>query len=319
MSSVEVSVVVPAFNESSVMPALVGRLRNILASIDVDYEILVVNDGSTDETEIVLDRLAGSDARLVPVHLSRNFGKESALAAGLSLARGESIIFMDADLQHPPELIPALVGEWRAGYDVVNGVKRTRQDDSSLYRWFSILFNRLLTHEIGKDMAGASDFMLIDRQVADVLRACPERNRFFRGLVAWVGFRVKKLEFDVHARQKGATKWSFWSLVRYSVSSLAAFSSLPLRVVGYLGFVVAGLGGLLLAQTLVRYAMGTAAIGFTTVIAVQILLGGVVLMALGVIALYLSQVYEEQKGRPVFIVRKPRKAEDGGLGSAPDE
>ena len=306
MKAPEVSVVVPAFNEGVLLSHLVGRLREVLGALDLEYEILIVNDGSTDETQFVLEELSDSDPRLVPVHLTRNFGKEAALAAGLTIAEGRAVVFLDADLQHPPELIPDMVREWRSGYDVVNAVKRKRENESLVYRGFSTLFNRLLSREIGYNMAGASDFKLIDRQVAEVLLACPERNRFFRGLVAWVGFRVKNLEFDVRAREQGLTKWSLVSLVRYSVSSILAFSSLPLRVVGYAGFIVAGLGVLLLAQTLLRYAMGTAAIGFTTVIAVQILLGGMILMALGVISLYLSKLYEEQKQRPIFIVRKPR-------------
>lgn len=306
MKAPEVSVVVPAFNEGALLSHLVSRLREVLGALDIEYEILIVNDGSTDETQLVLEDLSDSDPRLVPVHLARNFGKEAALAAGLTIAEGRAVVFLDADLQHPPELIPDMVREWRSGYDVVNAVKRTRENESLVYRGFSTLFNRLLSREIGHNMAGASDFKLIDRQVAEVLLACPERNRFFRGLVAWVGFRVKSIEFDVRAREQGLTKWSLMSLVRYSVSSILAFSSLPLRVVGYAGFIVAGLGVLLLAQTLVRYAIGTAAIGFTTVIAVQILLGGMILMALGVISLYLSKLYEEQKRRPIFIVRKPR-------------
>jgi polyisoprenyl-phosphate glycosyltransferase len=306
MKTVELSVVIPAYNEAMLLPKLAAQLRQILGELDLEYEVLIVNDGSTDPTEAVLDALCAEDQRLVPVHLARNFGKEAALAAGLAAAAGQAIIFLDADLQHPPELIPDLVREWRSGFDVVNAVKRSRADESSIYRWFSMLFNRLMTREIGRDMAGASDFKLIDRQVADVLLACPERNRFFRGLVAWVGFRVRNLEFDVRARERGNTRWSTLSLIRYSVSSMMAFSSLPLRAVGYAGFVVAGLGALLLAQTLIRYAMGVSAIGFTTVIAVQVLLGGMILMALGVISLYLSNLYEEQKGRPVYIVRKPR-------------
>ncbi|MCK7579195.1 MAG: hypothetical protein MZV65_28005 [Chromatiales bacterium] len=155
-------------------------------------------------------------------------------------------------------------------------------------------------------MAGASDYKLIDRQVANILLDCPERKRFFRGLVTWVGFRVADIEFDVNERQFGSTKWSGMALLTYSLNNMIAFSSLPLRLVGYFGFIVAGLGFILLVQTLIRYLMGAAAIGFTTVIAVQILLGGMILMALGIIAVYLSNIYDEQKARPIFIVRHPR-------------
>jgi dolichol-phosphate mannosyltransferase len=160
---------------------------------------------------------------------------------------------------------------------------------------------------IGRKMTGASDYKLIDRQVADALLDCPERNRFFRGLVAWAGFRVEDVEFDVVERDTGSSKWSVGLLIRYSISNIIAFSSFPLVAVAYVGFATAALGLLLLAHALYRWAMGTAAVGFTTVIAIQVLLGGMILTALGVIAIYLSKMYDEQKNRPLFIIRRPRE------------
>lgn len=230
------------------------------------------------------------------------------MAAGMAGAAGRCMVFIDADLQHPPDLIPRMYSAWQQGSDVVNAVKRQRSSEFFLYRWFASFFNRLMGDMIGRKMAGASDYKLIDRQVAEVLLECPERNRFFRGLIAWVGFRVKDLEFDVIEREIGSSKWSLTQLIRYSLSNIVAFSSFPLVAVAYVGFVTAALGLMLLVQSLIRWAMGTAAVGFTTVIAVQVLLGGMILMALGVIAIYLSRMYDEQKSRPLFVIRHPRES-----------
>ena len=306
MTVAEISIVVPAFNEAAVLASLADRLRGVLSGIGVAYEVLIVNDGSSDGTEACLEAMSRDDRRIRPVNLARNFGKEAAMAAGLASAAGNCIVFIDADLQHPPDLIPRMYAAWRQGSDVVNAVKRQRASESVVYRWFANRFNGLKSTVIGRNMAGASDFKLIDRQVAEVLLECPERNRFFRGLVAWVGFQVAHVEFDVVERELGTSKWSVGSLIRYSLANIVAFSSLPLVAVAYVGFVTAALGLLLLVQALFKWVMGTAAIGFTTVIAVQVLLGGMILTALGVIAIYLAKMYDEQKRRPLFVIKRPR-------------
>ncbi|MFO1428803.1 MAG: glycosyltransferase family 2 protein [Candidatus Competibacteraceae bacterium] len=300
------SVIVPAYNEAAALPRLLEEVGHVVTGLGCSYEIVIVNDGSSDGTEAYLATVSAENPHVRAIHLSRNFGKEAALAAGLESAKGQCLAFIDADLQHPPDLIEKMYAEWRRGSDVVNAIKRQRATEPSLYRWFTQAFNRLMTGMIGSDMAGASDYKLIDRQVAEVLLSCPERNRFFRGLVAWVGFKVANVEFDVREREVGGSKWSLWSLIRYGITNMVSFSSAPLRAVGIAGFITAALGFVLLVQTLVRYAMGEAAIGFTTVIAVQILLSGMVLTALGVISVYLSHMYEEQKRRPIFIIKRPR-------------
>jgi glycosyltransferase involved in cell wall biosynthesis len=301
------SIIVPAFNEVEALPRLVVEVGRVMADLQCRYELVIVNDGSSDGTEACLAKLSHMYPSIITaVNLSRNFGKEAAMAAGLETARGQALVFIDADLQHPPELLARMYDQWRSGSDIVNAVKRKRANEPGLYIWLANAFNRLMTGMIGRDMSGASDYKLIDRQVADVLMECPERNRFFRGLVAWVGFDEANIEFDVQEREHGDSKWSLWSLVRYSVTNMVSFSSWPLRAVGMVGFVTAALGMLLLIQTLVRYAMGEAASGFTTVIAIQLLLSGMLLTALGVISVYLSQMYEEQKQRPLFIIKRPR-------------
>ena len=323
--NIDLSVVVPAYNEAAVLPAFIEKLHDVMATVDASYEILVVNDGSSDETEAYLEAASSADDRLKPLNLARNFGKEAAMAAGLARSTGRGVLFIDADLQHPPDLIPKMVAAWRQGNDVVNAVKRQRSSEFFLYRWLAHQFNSMMTTVIGTDMSGASDYKLIDRQVADVILDCPERNRFFRGLVAWVGFRVINLEFDVQARELGSSKWSVGSLLRYSLYNIVSFSSLPLIAVAYVGFITAAAGMVMLAYTLIRWAVGAAAIGFTTVIAIQILLGGMILTALGVIAIYLSRMYDEQKRRPLFIIRQARndalqtdsRVEPGNAGAVP--
>lgn len=304
---VEVSVVVPAFNEGDNLAPLVDALARILGQCTATFEIVIVDDGSRDGTDAVLSELSGRFAFVRPLRLSRNFGKEAAMGAGLQDACGDCIIFIDADLQHPPELIPEMLSRWRAGADVVNAVKRNRGRESLFYRAFSGTFNRIMSSAIGTDIRNASDYKLIDRQVASALLACPERNRFFRGLVAWVGFREENLLFDVQERNAGTSKWGLLSLARYSLRNVVAFSSLPLIGVAYAGFFVVLMGMLLLLQTLYNYASGHALSGFTTVIVVQILLSGMILFGLGIIAIYIARMYEEQKSRPLFLIRTLRQ------------
>lgn len=295
MRTVEISVVIPVFNEAPILERVLEELRSTLEGGANTYEIVVVNDGSTDATEEILRREAARSDNITVINLSRNFGKESALTAGMNFSRGACIAFIDADLQHPPYLIPGMLEKWKQGYDVVNAKKIIRARESLNYRLFAHLFNWFMSKAIGADFSGASDFKLIDRQVADALICCPERNRFFRGLVSWVGFRSTHIDFEVRERQAGLTKWSKWKLLRYSVKNLIAFSSLPLQLVAYMGFVTTGLGFVLLIQTFLNYLLGKAAIGFTTVIAIQILLGGMIISSLGVIALYIAKMYDEQK------------------------
>lgn len=302
----ELSIIVPAFDEAEALrhtiPAIVAEVETTGRS----FELLVVDDGSRDGTGALLWALSGDDARIVPVTLARNFGKEAAMQAGLDAARGRAAILMDADLQHPPSLIPEMVRMWEAGHAVVDGVKVRRARESAPRRMFAALFNRLLgkTLPVGADFGGASDFKLLDREVIEALCACPERGRFFRGLVAWVGFRHGRVEFECAERAGGRTKWRPGALLRYSLGNLMAFSSAPLRAVAVAGFGVVLLGTLLALQTLWRYFAGEAVTGFTTVIVVMVIFSGAILLALGVIALYLAQMYEEQKARPLYVLSR---------------
>jgi dolichol-phosphate mannosyltransferase len=297
----ELSVVVPLYNEAAVVPRLVEVVVGVLEALGRPFELVLVDDGSGDGTADVIDRLAATDPRIAPVVLSRNFGKEAALAAGLDAARGAAVVLMDGDLQHPPEVIPELVARWDAGAHVVHGVKEHRGDESAAYRAASGVFNGLMSTAIGRDFSRESDFKLLDRVAVDAVCALPERVRFFRGLVAWVGFQTDEVPFRVADRVGGDTSWSTWSLARYAVRNLVAFTSLPLRIIAGVGFAVTGFGVLLSLLTLYNWANGTAVDGFTTTIIAVLVVGGANLLSLGVVSLYVAVVYEELKARPVYV------------------
>lgn len=302
----DLSVIIPVYNEGPAIERTLDVVRDHLDKIGRSYEIVCVDDGSRDDSVDRLVALAGVDDRIRVVPLARNFGKEAAMAAGLSEAGGRALIFMDADLQHPPSVIERMVGLWSDGYDVVSAVKEARARESVFYRAMTWVFNALMTSAAPGQFRGASDFKLIDRQVVDALMQCPERNRFFRGLVNWVGFKTIEIPFTVAERVAGTTKWSVVGLVRYSIRNLIAFSALPLKMVSAVGFgtliFAAGLG----AQTLWRYLQGEALSGFTTVILLQLILGGLLLTSVGVIAIYVAVIYDEVKHRPMFLVRRTR-------------
>jgi dolichol-phosphate mannosyltransferase len=307
--SPDLSVILPVLNEADIIEKSLEVVRGQIERTNKTYELIVVDDGSTDSTPAKLEAASVADPRVRVVPLSRNFGKESAMAAGLDAARGRAVLLMDADLQHPPELIPKMVALWDAGNDVVSAVKEQRDRESLLYRLMASIFNVAMGGAAGKSFRGASDFKLLDRQVVDALAACPERSRFFRGLVTWVGFKTAELPFTVQERIGGNTKWSIWGLIRYSIKNLIAFSALPLKLVASLGFITLVFSAGLAAQTLYRYLAGQAVTGFTTVILLQLILGGLLLTSVGVLSLYVAEIYEEVKRRPVFVVKRARAAD----------
>jgi glycosyltransferase involved in cell wall biosynthesis len=306
VSTPDVSVVIPVYDEQESIEATLAAVREQLVAAGGSFEIVAVDDGSRDGTLEQLEKAAKADPSVRVVPLSRNFGKESALAAGLDASRGRAVIVMDGDLQHPPDVIPLLIARWREGNDVVSAVKEARSREGLTYRVFAGLFNALMGSAAGKSFRGASDFKLLDRQVVDALAACSERSRFFRGLVTWVGFRTAEVPFTVRPRTAGRTKWSVWGLVRYSMRNLIAFTALPLKLVATAGFVTLVLAAALAVQTLWRYLSGRAVSGFTTVILLQLILGGLLLTSVGIIAIYIAEIYDEVKRRPAFVVRKTR-------------
>lgn len=301
----DLSIVVPAYNESANLGVLVTRLLSSLPSPGCNCEILIINDGSTDATAETLAGLERLHPQVRAIHFARNFGKEAALAAGMQAATGQAVLFMDADLQHPPELVVQMLNAWRHGAQVVNATKRRRGTEPWLYRWCAKLFNHSMSASLSFNMAGASDYKLLDRRVVQALLDCPEHVRFFRGMVAWVGFRQEEIVFDVAARHAGESSWSTPALVRYTLRNLLAFSSAPLYWVAITGLAMAVLSFVVLVQTLYTYFFTGAAVGFTTVISLQVMLGGMLLSALGIVAAYLALIYEEVKRRPTYVINHP--------------
>ena len=297
------SVVLPCLNEASHIAASVGTIQGILESIPIDHEFILVDDGSTDQTWDEMYRLAEKDPRIRALRLSRRFGKEHALCAGLEATLGDGVLVMDADLQHPPALIPQMVHEWlHEGFEVVEARKTDRGDESLLQRLEAGLFYSLLRRLSGIDLAGASDFKLMDRRVLEAWASLGERNLFFRGMSAWLGFRRKELPFSVEARAGGQSGWNVRGLMRLAVTGITAFSSVPIHVVTLMGLLFLAFAGILGGQTLYNKLTDVAVDGFTTVILLQLLIGSVVMIGLGVIGLYVSRIYDEVKGRPRYVI-----------------
>ena len=301
-----VSVVVPFHDEQENVRALHDRLRAVLDGAGLSWELVCVNDGSQDGTLPALIRLAGEDARVRVFDLSRNFGKEAALTAGLDQARGSVAIPLDADLQDPPELIPALIAKWREGFDVVNAVREAREGEGWLKqtsaRWFYRVMNRLSAIEIPRD---TGDFRLLSRTALDALRQMPERRRFMKGMFVWVGFPTASVTYRRAGRHAGRSSWNYWRLWNFALEGITSFSQVPLRIASYVGLAVALLSLLyalfLILRTLVA---GNAVSGYPSLMVAILFLGGVQLLALGVIGEYIGRIYEETKQRPLYIIRR---------------
>ena len=297
-----ISVVLPSYNEEENIDRAAEHIGKVLQAAGMDFELIFVNDGSSDNTWGKITALAAKNPRIVGVNFSRNFGKESAIMAGLAQAKGDCVAVMDCDLQHPPETLVEMLHRWQEGYEVVEGVKRSRGKESALHRFAAGTFYRLMSSATKVDMSRASDFKLMDRKAVNAILSLPEKNAFFRALSSWVGFRTTSVEFDVQDREAGSSKWSSRSLAGYAVRNITSFSSAPLQLITVCGIVVLVMALVLGVQTLVRYFSGTAVAGFTTVILLILLIGSVLMLSLGLIGYYLAQIYNELKGRPRYLI-----------------
>ncbi|MCD7842100.1 MAG: glycosyltransferase family 2 protein [Lachnospiraceae bacterium] len=298
------SVILPAYNEEKMIQKASAEIDRILMAEQIDYEIVFVNDGSKDHTWEEIEKAAGQNPHVTAVSFSRNFGKESAMLAGLAEARGDCCAVMDCDLQHPPETLVEMYRLWEQGYEVIEGVKRTRGKESAMHRMSAGLFYKMISKAVKIDMSRASDFKLLDRRAVEALLSLPERNVFFRALSSWIGFRTASVEFDVQERTEGESKWSTWSLVQYAVRNIAVFSTAALQYVTFAGIAVFVVAILLGIETLVRYFTGHAVEGFTTVILLLLIIGSLVMISLGIIGYYIGKIYEEVKGRPRYLIAK---------------
>jgi len=298
-----ISVVVPVFRESALIAEVVARISSAVSAVDADYEIILVDDGSDDHTFEEVRRHAVEDAHVRAIRLSRRFGKEAALLAGMSRARGEGVITIDGDLQHPPERIGDFVERWRQGAKIVHGVKHSRPQRGPVYRLASRLFNLCFSKAAGMDILGSSDYKLLDRQIVRLLvNEFPEHSRFLRGLSSWVGFEQAVVMFEVQPRAGGDSRWHLLDLVRYAWNAITSFSSLPLQVVPLLGVVMLVVAAVLSIQTLVSRLTGHAVSGFAQLEITILFTGSLVMIGLGVIGQYLARIYDELKSRPVYIV-----------------
>ena len=300
----ELSVLIPAYNEGDGLERALSTIGGILSSISPDWEIIVIDDGSQDNTYQRVCTYAQTEARVKGISFSRNFGKEAALLAGLKYAQGRAVIAIDADLQHPPELIPDMVAKWREGAKIVHAVKRSRKTDSLGKRMAALAVNQIISRMGGINIHNSADYKLLDRDIVDILvYQLPERERFFRGLSSWVGFQEDYVEFDVSERIENESKWSFWSLVELSITALTSFTSVPLRIVTFLGLMTLILGFAVASEALWSWYHGQAVSGFATIIITLLLIGSFIMISLGIIGEYIAKIYEEIKARPPYLVK----------------
>jgi polyisoprenyl-phosphate glycosyltransferase len=301
----KLSCVMPAYNEAGNLEQVVQHVLEALLALSAQVELVIVNDGSRDATEQVLNALCAKHPQLVAVNLSRNFGKEAAITAGLEATQGDVVFIMDADGQHPANLLPEMLQKWQQGSDVVYAVRKSRDDQSWLHVTFTKLFYKLINWRSRvKIPANAGDFRLMDRQVVNALACMPERNRFMKGLYAWVGFNCTAIDYEPLPRADGQSNYGFRGALSLAVTGLLAFSVAPLRIVSYFGLLLSlvalGYGAYVVFD---YFWFGAETPGFATVVVGMMFLSGIQLMSIGILAEYVGRIYEEVKQRPRYLVR----------------
>jgi dolichol-phosphate mannosyltransferase len=299
------SVVAPVYDEEELVEEFVARTIAAVASLN--FELVLVNDGSSDRTPELLDRIAASDPRVRVIHLSRNFGHQAALTAGLEHAAGDIVAMIDADLQDPPELILEMIERWREGSDVVYAVRKQREGETAFKlataSWFYKLFDKLAQVDLEPN---SGDFRLLDRRALDALLAMTERSRFLRGMTVWVGFTQTAVPYQRDARHAGETKYTLRKMMRFSLDAIASFSHLPLQLATYVGLLSAGVAFIAIPVVILLRIFDSYLPGFSSITIAILLLGGIQLIALGVIGEYVGRIYDEVKHRPLYIVREER-------------
>jgi glycosyltransferase involved in cell wall biosynthesis len=304
------SVVAPVYNEEALIDDFYARVCSALDA--TEFELVLVDDGSSDGTTAAIERLSATDPRVRAIFLSRNFGHQTALTAGLDHARGDAVVMLDADLQDPPELIPEMLDKWRAGCDVVYAVREQRDGESrfklATARWFYSLFDRLAQVELQHN---SGDFRLLDRRPLDALLSMRERNRFLRGMTVWVGYTQAAVPYHRDARYAGETKYTFTKMLRFSLDAISSFSDRPLQLATLLGFLISTLAFIAIPVVVVLKITGSYLPGFSAITITVLLLGGIQLITIGIIGEYVGRIYDEVKGRPLYLVRARRNcAED---------
>lgn len=306
MESIVCSVIVPMFNEEEVLGETCRRLRQVMDSSGEAYEIIFINDGSRDKTAEMLRAVCLEDPRMKLIDFSRNFGHQTAITAGMDFAGGQCMVIIDGDLQDPPELIPSMIASWRTGYDIVYGKRTSRQGDSFFKKITAKSFYRILRAVTDVDIpVDTGDFRLIDRSVADALKQLPERNRYVRGLMSWVGFKQTAIEFERSERFAGTTKYPLRKMLKLAMDGIMSFSFKPLKIASWLGSIISAGSFLYLISVLIQrlFMPDSAQPGWASLIAATLFLNGITLLILGIMGEYIGRIYDEVKNRPLYILR----------------
>lgn len=299
------SIIVPCYNEQENIELFYEKISSeVFVNNDIDYELLFVDDGSKDNTYQEIKKVCVKDKKVNGIFLSKNFGKEAAIFAGLNECKGDACVVIDSDLQHPPAVINDMIRLWKDGYDIVEGVKNDRGKEGVVHRFFTTMFYRIISSLVGIDMRNTSDFKLLDRKVIDVLCHLNERNTFFRALSFWVGFSNTQVVYDVQERIAGTTKWSFFSLLRYALKNMISFTYAPLYLIALLGGLMIIIGCGLGIDAIISYIMGETVEGYPTLVLLIVFSAGCIVTCLGIIGIYVAKIYDEVKKRPQFIVRE---------------
>ena len=305
------SIVIPAYNESLTVVRAAEVINRLLSENRIEHELIFVDDGSSDNTWSIIKAEAEKNEEVRGIHFSRNFGKEAAIMAGLNASIGDCCAVMDCDLQHPPETLLEMYELWKQGYEVVEGQKNSRGNESLAHQMAAKTFYKVISKATGFDMLTASDFKLLDRKAVDVIRNTHEKNAFFRALSSWVGYKTTSVKFDVREREAGESKWSTWGLIKYAVSNITSFSTAPMQIVTILGVVMFFVAIVFGINSLVQKILGTAIGGFTTVIILLLFSSSIIMISLGIIGFYIARIYEEIKGRPNYIVAEKCGKDEG--------
>jgi glycosyltransferase involved in cell wall biosynthesis len=309
--SILYSIVIPVYNEVEVLPSLYTRLTRVMEGLVEPYELIFVNDGSNDGSLPLLRDLRARDERVKLLGLSRNFGHQPAITAGLDHSSGQAVVVLDADLQDPPEVIPQLIDQWRKGYDIVFAVREKRRGEGLFKRATAALFYRLLRRLTSTEIpVDAGDFRLMSRKAVDALKSVRERSRFIRGLSGWIGFQQTSVPYVRDVRYAGTTKYPLKKMVRFGFNGLLSFSSVPLQLASYLGFVVSSVSFIYIAYAVwLKLFTDDTILGWTSVMVAVLFLGGVQLLCLGIVGEYIGRIYDEVKQRPLYIVDEARGVE----------
>lgn len=298
------SIIIPVYNEEAVATECYNRVKTVCESLNSDYEIIFINDGSKDRTENILNDICNIDKKVKLINFSRNFGHQIAITAGMDFSVGDAVVIIDADLQDPPELIPKMIAKYKEGYDVVYAVRKKRKGESWFKKITAAGFYRFFRKISDINMpVDTGDFRLIGRNVCESLKELKERNRFVRGLVSWVGYKQIGIEYERDERFAGETKYPLKKMIKFSLDGITSFSAKPLRIWGYLGFIIAGLGFIYSIYTLIgKLIFNNTVPGWASLVVITMLIGGLNMISIGILGEYISRIYDETKGRPIYIV-----------------